>query len=135
MRFMFSEYIKAALRRAKYETLENGTYMAKAEGLRGVIATGKTIEECREDLVEAIEEWIVIRLQRGLTILDLDGHAIGISKRRLTFPKTTCEPRISKSLTKRKKRDLSVYRGIFGKASLESLQEFEGDAFLGFRDD
>ncbi|HPH48968.1 MAG TPA: type II toxin-antitoxin system HicB family antitoxin, partial [Methanothrix sp.] len=77
---MFSEYIKAALRRAKYETLENGTYMAKAEGLRGVIATGKTIEECREDLVEAIEEWIVIRLQRGLTILDLDGHAIGISK-------------------------------------------------------
>ena len=49
MRFMFSEYIKAALRRAKYETLENGTYMAKAEGLRGVIATGKTIEECRED--------------------------------------------------------------------------------------
>ncbi len=128
MRFMFSEYIKAALRRAKYETLENGTYMAKAEGLRGVIATGKTIEECREDLVEAIEEWIVIRLQRGLTILDLDGHAIGISKRRLTFPKTTCEPRISKSLTKRKKRDLSVYRGIFGKASLERFQEFEGDA-------
>lgn len=128
MRFMFSEYIKAALRRAKYETLENGTYMAKAEGLRGVIATGKAIEECREDLVEAIEEWIVIRLQRGLTILDLDGHAIGISKRRLTFPKTTCEPRISKSLTKRKKRDLSVYRGIFGKASLERFQEFEGDA-------
>ena len=125
---MFSEYIGAALRRAKYELLENGTYMAKVEGLRGVLATGETIEKCREDLVEAIEEWIVIRLQRGLTIPDLDGQAIGISKRRLTLPETTCEPLISKSLTKRKNADLSRYRGIFGKVSSESLQEFEGDA-------
>jgi predicted RNase H-like HicB family nuclease len=132
---MFSEYISAALRRAKYETLENGSYMATVEGLCGVIATGETIEECREDLFEAIEEWIVIRLQKGLTIPDLDGHAIGISNRRLALLKTTCEPRIGKSLTKRKKADLSVYRGIFGKASLESFQEFEGDEFLGFRDD
>jgi predicted RNase H-like HicB family nuclease len=41
---MFSEYIGAALRRAKYESLENGSYMATVEGLRGVIATGETIE-------------------------------------------------------------------------------------------
>jgi predicted RNase H-like HicB family nuclease len=109
--------------------------MATVEGLRGVLATGETIEKCREDLFEAIEEWIVIRLQRGLTIPDLDGQAIGISKRRLTLPEITCEPWVSKSATKRKKADLSVYRGIFGKASLESFQEFEGDAFLGFRDD
>ena len=132
---MFSEYIGAALRRAKYEPLENGTYMATVEGLRGVLATGETIEKCREDLIEVIEEWITIRLQRGLAIPDLDGHAIGISKRRLTLLKTTCEPRVSKSLTKRKRADLSIYRGIFGKASLESFQEFEGDAILGFRDD
>jgi hypothetical protein len=30
---MFSEYIEAALRRAKYETLENGTYMATVDGI------------------------------------------------------------------------------------------------------
>jgi hypothetical protein len=36
---MFSEYIGAALRRAKYESLENGSYMATVKGLRGVIAT------------------------------------------------------------------------------------------------
>jgi hypothetical protein len=41
---MFSEHIEAALRRAKYETLENGTYMATVDGLRGVIATVETIE-------------------------------------------------------------------------------------------
>ena len=45
---MFSEYIGAALRRAKYESLENGSYMATVEGLLGVIATGETIERLRE---------------------------------------------------------------------------------------
>ena len=77
---MFSEYIEAALRRAKYETLENGTYMATVDGLRGVIATGETIEVCRSDLIEVIEEWITIRLQRGLDIPALDGNAISVSQ-------------------------------------------------------
>lgn len=77
---MFSEYIEAALRRAKYETLENGTYMATVDSLRGVIATGETIEACREDLIEVIEEWITIRLQRGLDIPTVDGHGISVSQ-------------------------------------------------------
>jgi predicted RNase H-like HicB family nuclease len=77
---MFSEYIDAALKRAKYDTLENGTYMATVDGLRGVIATGETIEACREDLIEVIEEWVTIRLQKGLDIPTLDGHVIGVSQ-------------------------------------------------------
>jgi len=77
---MFSEYIEAALRRAIYETLEIGTYMATVDGLRGVIATGETIEACRVDLIEVIEEWITIRLQRGLDIPALDGHVISVSQ-------------------------------------------------------
>jgi predicted RNase H-like HicB family nuclease len=77
---MFSEYIQAALKRATYETLENGTLMAIVEDLPGVIATGKTFEDCRQDLIEVIEEWIAIRLQRGLDIPPLDGHTIGISE-------------------------------------------------------
>jgi predicted RNase H-like HicB family nuclease len=52
---MLSEYTQAALKRSKYETLESGSYMANAEGLPGVIATGKSIEECWEDLIEVIE--------------------------------------------------------------------------------
>jgi len=77
---MFSEYIEAALRRAKYEILENGTYMATVDGLQGVIATGETIEACRVDLIEVIEEWITIRLQRGLGIPALDGFMISVSQ-------------------------------------------------------
>ncbi len=69
---MLSEYISAALRRARYKSLENGSYMATVVGLPGVIATGETIEKCREDLIEVIKEWISIRLQRGFAIPELD---------------------------------------------------------------
>jgi predicted RNase H-like HicB family nuclease len=43
-----------------------------------VIAAGKSIEKCREDLIEVIEEWVTIQLQRGLDIPALDGHTIGL---------------------------------------------------------
>jgi len=44
------KYIHAALRHARYEVLEDGTYMATVEGLQGVIAVGDTIEDCRETI-------------------------------------------------------------------------------------
>jgi predicted RNase H-like HicB family nuclease len=76
---MFAEYIQAALIRAKYETLEDDTYMATVEGLRGVIAIGDTIEECRQDLIGVIEGWIALRLKMGDTIPAIDGIAIDVS--------------------------------------------------------
>jgi predicted RNase H-like HicB family nuclease len=76
---MFAEYIQAALRRAKYETLEDGTYMAIVDGLRGVIAIGDTIEECREDLMRVIEGWIALRLKMGDTVPAIDGVTIDVS--------------------------------------------------------
>ena len=76
---MFSEYIRAALSRAKYDSLEDGSYMATVAGLPGVIATGETIENCRDDLIEVIEEWVAIRLQRGFAIPAIDGHTIDVS--------------------------------------------------------
>jgi len=54
--------------------------MATVDGLQGVIATGETIEACRVDLIEVIEEWITIRLQRGLGIPALDGFMISVSQ-------------------------------------------------------
>jgi predicted RNase H-like HicB family nuclease len=80
MTLMFGEYIRAALKRAEYIPLEDGTYAAHVNGLQGVIATGPTIEECREDLIEVIEEWVTIRLESGLDIPALDGHTIGVSR-------------------------------------------------------
>lgn len=77
---MFSEYIQAALLQAEYDTLEDGSYVATVPGLQGVIAVGDTLEECRMDLIEVIEEWIVARLQWGYSIPSIGGQTITSSK-------------------------------------------------------
>lgn len=66
---MLVEYIQAALERAKYEIInDDEPYYGEIPELRGVWATGKTLEECRKKLSEVIEGWIIVRLKRGLHI-------------------------------------------------------------------
>jgi predicted RNase H-like HicB family nuclease len=76
---MFAEYVAAALELAKYKTLEDGTYAATVEGLRGVIAIGDTIEECRNDLIGVIDGWIALRLRMGRTIPPMGHLTIDVS--------------------------------------------------------
>jgi predicted RNase H-like HicB family nuclease len=79
---MFSEYMTAALEKAQYKIIDDEyPYFAEVPELEGVWATGKTIEECRNELIEIIEEWIVARLQRGLSIPMLCGQTIGAPSR------------------------------------------------------
>jgi predicted RNase H-like HicB family nuclease len=70
---MLYEYIETALMQAIYDSLEDGSYVATVPQLQGVIAIGDSLEECRYDLIEVIEEWIVARLQRGYPIPPIDG--------------------------------------------------------------
>lgn len=65
---MLSDYVQTALKLAEYDTLEDGSYVATVEGLRGVIAIGDSIEECRRDLIEVIEGWIALRIRFGAKI-------------------------------------------------------------------
>ena len=76
---MFLEYIQAALKLAEYDTLEDGSYVATVEGLQGVIAIGDSMEECRRDLIEVIEGWIVLRLKLGDSIPPIQGISINVS--------------------------------------------------------
>ncbi|WP_366943709.1 hypothetical protein [Methanofollis sp.] len=43
---------------------------------RGVRATGATREECRENLGEVIDDWLVIRLRREMSIPPIEGVTI-----------------------------------------------------------
>jgi len=66
---MLIEYMEAALARAKYEIIDDEEpYYGEVPELKGIWATGKTLEECRKRLSEVIEGWIVVRLKRGLPI-------------------------------------------------------------------
>ncbi|HTF86998.1 MAG TPA: type II toxin-antitoxin system HicB family antitoxin [Planctomycetota bacterium] len=77
---MITAYIDKALARAHYETLEDGSYCATVPGLRGVIALGDGVEECRRSLAEVVEEWILVRVSRGLAIPKLGGVTIKVRR-------------------------------------------------------
>ena len=65
---MVSQYVASALERADYQLLDDGSFAATVRGLRGVIATGSTLEGCRRELVEVVEEWVLVRVAHGLAI-------------------------------------------------------------------
>ena len=77
---MIRAYTDAALERARYTQLEDGSYCAEVRGLRGAIATGATLESCRSQLQEVVEEWILVRVAQGLDIPALGGVRIRIRK-------------------------------------------------------
>ncbi len=75
---MITRYIDQALRRARYKLVDGGLYCATVSGLRGVIATGSTLEECRDQLAEVVEEWVLVRVARGLPVPRLGGVTVEV---------------------------------------------------------
>jgi predicted RNase H-like HicB family nuclease len=66
---MLTEYIHKAMEMAKYEIIEDDhTYWGEIPGFKGVWGRAKTLEECREELRETLEEWIVFRLKNQLEL-------------------------------------------------------------------
>ena len=54
---MLLEYVQAALRHARYEILpDDGTYYGEIPECKRVYANATTLEDCREQLREALEE-------------------------------------------------------------------------------
>jgi predicted RNase H-like HicB family nuclease len=66
---MICQYLEAALERARYEIIDDEEpYYGEVPELNGVWATGKSLEECRKNLAEVIEGWVLLRLSRGMAI-------------------------------------------------------------------
>ncbi len=70
---MLTQYIQAAMRRAVYEILSDGTFYGEIPGFQGVYADAETLEVCREQLQEVLEGWIVLGLRLGHTLPIVDG--------------------------------------------------------------
>ena len=70
---MLTAYINAAMGRARYQILpdEEG-YFGTIDGLQGVWANAQTLEDCRRELQEVLEEWIVLGLKMGHPIPAID---------------------------------------------------------------
>lgn len=66
---MLLEYVQAPLRHAKYEILsDDGTYYGEIPERKGTYANAATLEDCREQLREALEEWVLFRVHRELPL-------------------------------------------------------------------
>ncbi len=66
---MLTNYIRAAMCQARYEILpDDSTFYGEILGFDGVYANANTLEACREELEEVLEEWILFRVSRNLPI-------------------------------------------------------------------
>jgi predicted RNase H-like HicB family nuclease len=79
---MLLSYIQAALERARYEIIEDDEpYYGEVPLLKGVWATGATLEECRRRLAEAIEDWLLFSIAQGMPIPPLGEVTIQLPER------------------------------------------------------
>jgi len=65
---MLTEYVQAAMGKARYEVLDDGTYYGEISGFEGVYANAAALEACREQLRQVLEEWILVRVARHLSL-------------------------------------------------------------------
>ena len=73
---MITEYIYKQLKKARYELLEDKTYYGEIPGLRGVWANAKKLEDCRRELQEVLEGWLMLKLRDGDSIPGLKTNQI-----------------------------------------------------------
>lgn len=58
-------YINKAMSEAVYEKIDDGEYAGKIPSCWGVIAFAPTLEECKEELLSVLEDWILVGLRYG----------------------------------------------------------------------
>ena len=78
---MLTKYIHAAMSKARYEILtEDGSFYGEIHGFEGVYANAKTLEACREELEEVLEEWILFRISKHLPLPVVEGIELAIKE-------------------------------------------------------
>jgi len=71
---MLTKYLEAAMKHAHYGILAgDGTYYGEIPECQGVYANAPTLEECRSELAEVLEDWLLFRIPKNLPLLKIDG--------------------------------------------------------------
>ena len=82
---MLTEYLQAAMRKAKYEILDGKEgYYGEIPGFQGVWANAENLEDCRKELSEILEEWILMHIADNTPIPELNG--IDLTFRKIREP-------------------------------------------------
>lgn len=59
---MLSEFLRKKLAGAKYKLLKDGSYFGEIPGIKGVWADARTLEACRSELREVLEDWLLLKV-------------------------------------------------------------------------
>jgi predicted RNase H-like HicB family nuclease len=71
---MLASYLDKAMELAVYDIIEEDqTFWGEIPALKGVWACQKTLEQCRQDLREALSDWRALRLRLRLEIPVIQG--------------------------------------------------------------
>jgi predicted RNase H-like HicB family nuclease len=62
---MLTEYIARLMSKAVYDKLEDGRFSGRIPPCPGVIAFGKSLTQCQEELQESLEGWMLVKLRHG----------------------------------------------------------------------
>jgi predicted RNase H-like HicB family nuclease len=73
LRYILTGYVESALSQAEYDKLQDGTYSGRIPSCKGVIAFGKTLRKCEDELRSTLEDWVLVGLKLGhsLPVLDM----------------------------------------------------------------
>jgi predicted RNase H-like HicB family nuclease len=78
---MLTQYLAAAMNRARYEILkEDGGVYGEIRQCRGVYANAPSLERCRAELVEVLEDWLLFRIHKHLPLPKIGGIEIKVRK-------------------------------------------------------
>lgn len=78
---MLTKYLEAAMRHAHYEILaDDGSYYGEIPECQGVYANAPTLEECRSELAEVLEAWLLFRIHKNLPLPKIDGIELTVTK-------------------------------------------------------
>jgi len=82
MEFALTDYINRALEYAEYDKLEDGSFAGRIPKCRGVIAFGKSLRECENELRSTLEDWILVGLRLGHRLPPIGGISLNRRSRR-----------------------------------------------------
>lgn len=76
---MIQEYLQKAMESAHYELLEdNEGFYGTIPNAPGVWATGDTLEACRKELLEVLEEWAIVGIAMGHNLPKFNGISLKV---------------------------------------------------------
>ncbi len=76
---MLTKYIRGAMALAHYEILgDDGSFYGEIPEFDGVYANAATLEACRDELEEVLEEWILFRVSRNLELPLVNGIRLAV---------------------------------------------------------